>query len=239
MKSGGNCMPRFFLFCGVLASIMMMVIIVVVGQITPDYNPISDTVSQLGTPDSPYAIVINSGYVIYGILICLAAYGLYRSISSTTTVKRLAILLGIHAIGTMLLGVFPDSLNLLPKHLTDDLLHNSISAVSYLPLLAGILIFRRIARQERTLRITGILGLVILIINLPMPVINMIDHLQLITGLLQRLLLGSLFFWLTLTFFLLYRKTAYSKKLGPNFAKNHSRRNQPQGRTYPTRIQIF
>ena len=206
MKSGGDSTPRFFLFCGVLAPVMMVVIIIVVGQITPDYDPISDTISQMGIPDRPHAIVINGGYVIYGILMCLAAYGLYRGISSTSTAKRLAILLGIHAIGTILLGVFPDSLNLLPKHFTDDLLHNTISAISYLPLLIGILIFLGIARQERALKVTGILGLVILIINLPMPVINMIDPLKSIVGLLQRLLAGSSFFWLTLTFFLLHRK---------------------------------
>jgi len=219
MKSGGDSTSRFFLFCGVLAPVMMMVIIIVVGQITPDYNPISDTISQMGTPDRPHAIVINGGYVIYGILMGLAAYGLYRSISSTTTAKRLAILLGIHAIGTILLGVFPDSLNLLPKHFTDDLLHNTISAISYLPLLIGILIFRGIARQERTLKVTGILGLVILIINLPMPVINMIDPLKSIGGLLQRLLSGSSFFWLTLTFFLLYRKRCVLQRTGTQLSQ--------------------
>jgi hypothetical membrane protein len=219
MKSGGDSVSRFFLFCGVLAPVMMMVIIIVVGQITPGYNPVSETISQMGTPDSPYAIVINGGYVIYGILICLAAYGLYRSISSTTTAQRLAILLGIHAIGTMLLGIFPDSLNLLPKHFADDLLHNIISAISYLPLLIGILIFRGIARQERTLKVAGILGIVILIINLPMPVINMIDPLQSIAGLLQRLLSFGSFFWLTLTFFLLYRKRSALQRSGSQLSQ--------------------
>ena len=214
MKSSGDSTSRFLLFCGVLAPVMMMVIILVIGQITPDYNPISDTISQMGTPDSPYAIVLNSGYVIYGISMVLATYGLYRSISSTTTAKILAILLGIHAIGTMLLGVFPDSLNLLHKHFTDDLLHNTISAISYLPLLVGILIFRGIARHEMTLKVAGILGMVILIINLPMPVINMIDPLQSIAGLLQRLLSGGSFFWLTLTFLLLYRKRSALQRSG-------------------------
>lgn len=206
MKSSGDTTARLLLLCGVLAPVMMMVIILVIGQITPDYNPISDTISQMGTPDKPYAIVLNGGYVIYGILIGVAAYGLYRSMSSTTVAKRVAISLGIHAIFTILLGVFPDSLDLLPKHFTDDLAHNTISAISYLPLLAGILIFRGITRQESSLKVTGILGLVIIIINLPMPVINMIDPLKSIGGLLQRLLSGSAFLWLTLTFFFLYRK---------------------------------
>ena len=136
----------------------------------------------------------------------LAACGLYRSISSTTTAQILTILLCIHAMGTILLGLFPDSLDLLPKHFTDDLLHNTVSAISSLPLLIGILIFRRIARQEKALRVLGILGLAIVAISLPMPTIAMFEPLKPISGLLQRLLSGSSFFWLTLTFLLLYRK---------------------------------
>jgi hypothetical membrane protein len=219
MKSSRGSTSQFLLFCGILAPVMMMVIILVIGQITPDYNPISDTICQMGTPERPYAIVLNGGYIIYGILMCLAAYGLYRSISSTATAQILTILLCIHAMGTILLGVFPDSMDLLPKHFTADLLHNTVSAISYLPLLAGILVSRGITRQEKTLKVTGILGLVIIIINLPMPFINMIDPLKSIGGLLQRLLSGSSFFWLSLTFFLLYRKRCALQGTGTRFSQ--------------------
>ncbi len=206
MKSNEDNISRFLLFCGVFAPIMMMVIIIIAGQITPDYNPISDTVSQMGAPERPYSRVLNGGYVIYGILIGVAAYGLCRSMSFTLTAKRLAILLSIHAMGTMLLGFFPDSLDLASKHFTDDIIHNTISVISCLPLLIGILIFRRIARQEKALRVAGILGLVVIAINLPMPIITIFEPLKPISGLLQRLLSGGAFSWLTLTFILLYRK---------------------------------
>jgi len=206
VKSKEDNITRFLLLCGVFAPIIMMSIIIVVGQITPDYDPISNTISQMGTPASPYAILLNGGYVIYGILMGLAACGLYRSISSTIMAQRMTMLLCIHAIGTILLGVFPDSLDLIPKQFTDDLLHNTVSVISYVPLLVGILVFRRIAYQEKALRVAGILGLVIVAISLPMPTIAMFEPLKPISGLLQRLLSGSSFFWLTLTFFLLYRR---------------------------------
>jgi hypothetical membrane protein len=194
---------------------MMMVIILVIGQITPDYNPISDSISRMGTPDRPYAVVLHGSYFVYGVLMGIAAYGLCQTMSCTDSAKRLAILLGIHAIGTMLLAVFPDSVDLPLKHV----IHDVMSVTSYLPLLVGILISRGIARQERTLKVTGILGLVIIIINLPMPVINMIDPLKSIGGLLQRLLSGSSFFWLTLTFFLLYRKRCALRRTGTQLSQ--------------------
>lgn len=210
MKSDGD-LPRFLLFCGVLAPVMMVVVILVVGQITPGYDPVSETVSQMGAAERPYAFVLNAGYVAYGILMGAAAYGLSQIVGLTTRAKTLAVLLGMHAAGTMLLGVFPDTLDLAPKGLTEDFLHNTVSAVSSLPLLVGILVLRGIARQRRALKAAGILGIVVIIANLPMPAIPMLDALQPVSGLLQRLLSGSAFLWLALTFGLLYRAAPRSE----------------------------
>ena len=65
MKTNGNDISRFLLLCGVFAPVMMMFTIFIVGQITQDYNPISDSISQMGIPDRPYSIVLNAGYVVY------------------------------------------------------------------------------------------------------------------------------------------------------------------------------
>ena len=210
MKSSGDNKFQFLLFCGVMAPVMMMVTILVIGQITPDYNPVSQTISRMGTPDRPYAAVLHGGYFVYGILMGIAAYGLWQTMGCTDSGKGLAMLLSTHAMGTILLAIFPDSVDSPLKHI----IHDVMSVISYLPLLVGILLFRGIVRQERTLKIIGILGLAIIIINLPMPVINIIDPLTAISGLLQRLLSGSSLFWLTLTFFLLYRKRSALQRSG-------------------------
>ncbi len=202
MKSSEDSKYRPLLFCGVLAPIIMGVVIIVVGQLTPDYSQVSDSISRMGIPERPYAWLLHSGYYVYGILLGIAAYGLSRTIGSRSKTNALAILLGIHAFGMMLLAVFPDSVNSTFKHIVHDIM----SITSYLPLIIGIFISRKIVRHERTLKVVGILGIFIIIINLPMPVINMVSPLASIGGLLQRILSGCSFFWLTLTFFLLYRK---------------------------------
>ncbi len=205
-KLDSDRISRFLLLFGVFAPITMMVIIIVVGQITPDYNPISDTISQLGTPNSPYSLVLNSGFVIYGILIGITAYGFHRRLRYTAMGNTLVILLGIHAIGIVLLTVFPDSPDFTGKHFTDDILHNTFSAISYPALLVGILVFTRIAREERALKVTAILGLAVVILNLPMPVITMFDPFKPMSGLLQRLFIASSFLWLLFTSLLLYKE---------------------------------
>jgi len=206
MKPEEHGIHRSLLLCGTLAPIVLMTIVFLVGKMTPGYDPVRDTISQMGTPDSPYAIVLTGGYMVYGLLMGAAACGLARSMGSTSTTKTVALLLGIHSLFTMLLGTFPDSLDVVPKSFADDLLHNAISAISYFPLLFGILLFRKIARQDRTLEVLGVFGLGVFTVNLPMPLIAHIEALEAVSGLLQRLLAGASFTWLALTFFLLYKR---------------------------------
>ena len=59
MKLKEDNTSRFLLVCGILAPILMMAIIIVVGAITPDYSPISGTISQMGTPNSPFAFLVS------------------------------------------------------------------------------------------------------------------------------------------------------------------------------------
>ncbi len=202
MKSNQDSKYRFLLFCGVLAPFLLGIIIIVVGQLTPDYSQVTDSVSKAGIPGKPYAWLLHGGYYIYGILMGVAAYGLNRTLSSVPGASGLATLLGIHALGTVLLAVFPDSNDSPFKHVVHDIM----SVTSYLPLIIGIFISRNLARYEMTLKVGGILGIFIIIINLPMPVINMINPLLAVGGLLQRILSACSYLWLALTFLLLYRK---------------------------------
>ncbi len=202
MKQCGDRLTQLFLFCGILAPPVMMIAILVIGQITPNYDPISDSISRMGTPDKPYAMMLHGGYFIYGILMLMATYGLYRIMDHTDNVKKIAILLGIHAVGTVLLAIFPDSIDTPYKHV----IHDVMSTTCYLPLLLSILVFRRITRYREILRVLDVLALSIIVINLPMPVINIVSFLRPIGGLLQRFLIGTSFLWLTLIFYLLHKK---------------------------------
>ncbi len=202
MKQRGDRLTQLFLFCGILAPPVMMIAILVIGQITPNYDPISDSISRMGTPDKPYAMILHGSYFIYGILIVIATCGLYRIMDLTNNVKKITVLLGIHAVGIVLLAIFPDSIDSPYKHV----IHDVMSATCYLPLLLSILVFRGITRYRSILRALDVLALSIIVINLPMPIINIVSFLRPIGGLLQRFLIGTSFLWLTLIFYLLYRK---------------------------------
>jgi hypothetical membrane protein len=187
---------------------MTTILIIVAGQIDPNYSSASDTISRLGASNRPYSIVINTGFVIYGVFICGVAYGFYRKLRYIPLAKILVILIGVHAIGAILLGIFPDSPSVpSDTHWTDGILHDTLSGISHLALLIGILVTAKIAREEKALKAVALIGLAVVVINLPLPVIIVFDPFESINGILQRLFVISSIFWLALTSSVLYKNT--------------------------------
>jgi hypothetical membrane protein len=190
---------RLWLVCGMAAPAALMAVVIVLGQTTPDYSPVSQTISTMGMPGRRYALVLNGSYALYGVAMGLAAFGLFRSTILPQISRRGAVLLAVHAVGTVLLGVFADSSTSLARHVA----HDVVSAVSYLPLLGIILVFHSAARRLRALMLVGIVGLLVVALNVPMPTVTLFHP---YSGLLQRVLAGPAYCWLAGAFGLLYWK---------------------------------
>lgn len=197
---------RFSLLCGILAPSMMFAVIIVVGQITPNYDPFRETISRMGTSESPYAAWLNGGYILYSSLIALTVYGFFLSFRHDHRARLLAALLGVHVLGATLLAVIPDAPNLPGADHSSLNSHNIVSALAYLPLIGAAFVFYRINMRVATLRVAAVLGLVVIVVNLPMPLITRIDAISPISGLLQRLFYAATFSWLALTSWLLFRR---------------------------------
>ena len=193
---------RLFLFCGMIAPVILGITVLVVGYITPGYNPISDSVSLMGTQEQPYAWLLSSGYWLYGVLMCFTAYGLTRIFSNVPQIKSLSTLLGIHALGTILLAVFPDSTTSFSR----EMIHNFVSFIAYAPLLVMIYIFRNLAMYNSSFSRLRSFGLFVLLINIPLPFVHMFGPLSMIGGLLQRVMCACSFMWLRFAFFSIYKK---------------------------------
>jgi hypothetical membrane protein len=206
-KPDGYRLNRLLLLGGVAAPIVMAVIIFIIGQMTPGYNPVVETVSQSATSVSPYAAIQNGGFAFYGLLMVGVAHGFYLRLRYLPQAKVLAVFLAIHGAGAILMAVFADSPDFPGKVFTDDIWHNIFSSVSYSALLLGMLVFARMARKDTTLRGVAILGLVVIFFNLPLPMVTLIDPLKPVSGLLQRLFITSSFLWLILTSLSLYKMT--------------------------------
>ncbi len=191
---------------GLLVPIMMMAVIIIVGQITPNYSPVADTISQMGARKQPYSIILNSAYIIYGIVIITIAYKLYKRLNHSTLVRALLILMFIHACGSICLAVFPDKPDTPGVFVTNNTIHNIFSGISYVSLVLGILFYSVSTLRQKTTKIIGIIGVAVVVINLLMPMINLFIYLREIAGLLQRFLIFCSFSWVVLTSTLLYKR---------------------------------
>ena len=211
---------NFVFFLSMFAILMMMSIIITVGQITPDYSPVSDTISRMGAEIAPYSDILNTGYIIYGIIIIVIVYNLYTRLDHTKIIKLSVILLLLHAFGSIFLAVFPDKPDIPGGYWTANIIHNTFSGMFYASLLLGIIVYSLKALNNKTTRGIAIFGFTLVTINTIMPFINVVSYLTEISGLLQRFLLFLSYFWVVLASSILYRRALLDCSEGFNSIRN-------------------
>ncbi len=84
---------------GIAAPFLMLCIVLLVGFITPEYNPIKHTVSQMATAGRPYAALVNTGFALYGLLIIGFAGSLPAKFSGASW-SFISALIVVHALTT-------------------------------------------------------------------------------------------------------------------------------------------
>ncbi|UCE97807.1 MAG: DUF998 domain-containing protein [Dehalococcoidia bacterium] len=196
----------FVYILGIFAIIMMSSIIITVGQITPDYNPISDTISRMGAKIAPYSNVLNTGYIIYGIIILIITFHLCKKLVYTKHFILPMILLLLHAFGSIFLAVFPDKPDIPGGYFTANIVHNIFSAMFYASLLLGIIVFSIKSLKDNKMKGIALFGIILVTLNIIMPFINVVSYLKEISGLLQRSLLFLSYFWVVITSSLIYKR---------------------------------
>ena len=191
---------------GIFAIIMMSSIIIIVGQITPDYNPTSDTISRMGAKIAPYSSVLNTGYIIYGIIILIITFNLYTKLAYSKPIKLPLILLLLHAFGSIFLAVFPDKPDIPGGYFTANIVHNTFSGMFYASMLLGIIVYSKKSLKDNKTKGIALFGIILVTINIIMPFINVVSYFKEISGLLQRTLLFLSYFWVVITSSLTYKR---------------------------------
>jgi hypothetical membrane protein len=191
---------------GIFAIIMMSSIIITVGHITPDYNPISDTISRMGAKIAPYSSVLNTGYIIYGIIILIITSNLCTKLVYTKSIILPMILLLLHAFGSIFLAVFPDKPDIPGGYFTANIVHNTFSTMFYASLLLGIIVYSIKSLKDNKMKGIALFGIILVTINIIMPFINAVSYFKEISGLLQRSLLFLSYFWVVIASSVTYKR---------------------------------
>lgn len=127
--------------CGAMAAPVMAGFILAATLITPGYNHVSEPLSHLGAKDRPHPLVLNSGMVLFGVLVMTYALGIYRYVP-VRRFRRLATacfaLFGAGIVAAGLLNCDPDAEG---STSLEERLHNFFASTGYVGLLLGTLVY--------------------------------------------------------------------------------------------------
>lgn len=194
-------MSRILTFGGVAGPILFTVIVVTCGALRPEYNHLSQFISELGESGGTNAGLMNyAGFMLSGSLILVSGLGLAGRLPRSGLTITGALLVALFGAGIFAAGVFSCDPGCLPEDPSrEGFLHNLVSLIAFVAMIVGVALlgfqFRRMPGWQGfagysfvTAAVAAALLVGMMTISAVMPVI----------GLAQRVFLGCLFLWLVL-----------------------------------------
>jgi hypothetical membrane protein len=208
------------LVCGVVAGPLFVITFLVAGVIKPDYSPLKHDVSALELGDFGWIQSLN--FVVTGLLTLAFAAGLRRELNTEKGTKWGPRLIGLWAIGLVGSGIFiTDPIGGYPPGSPVEggevtghgVLHNICAGLSFISLLAAIILFTRVfaARRQRAWAFCSILCGTVLVVAIIVASYgaSRTGGVAEVDGLYQRIAGSSGMVWLTtLALNLLRRRSA-------------------------------
>lgn len=184
--------------CGILAPVLWAAAIIFCGSLRPEYNHLTQYISELGERGSSTEFIIRyAGFVPTGLMHMAFAAFLYVVFQGRRLAAIAALLLAINGLARIGAGIFPCEVGCAgPRLLISQKLHSLSSGVGFLALIGAAILWGILLKRYRSLRwlslysvAAGILGLVFLLVML------WDAELRINTGLYERLSTGILSLW--------------------------------------------
>jgi hypothetical membrane protein len=193
--------PRHLALAGVLAPLVLASAILIAGLTWDDFSHRTQNISDLGGTTAPYPLVLNTGLVVFGLLVAAFALGLRRS-----HLGRLAVsvgpLVGYFGVATVVQGFTPCT-PACAEGTPADAVHGLAALTGFLAVAVAMLLLRRALRAEpgwrAYARFSGLAGLFTLLFLAAWFVAGAVDPEGLHAGTLQRLFVAAVLVWLGVT----------------------------------------
>jgi hypothetical membrane protein len=131
---------RFVALCGMTAPVLMLVLWTVASLMRPGYDQLSQYGSELGI--GPNAIIMNTNFVVTGLLVIAFATGLFASIRRVRWIQIGSILLGVFGAGEVAGGFFPcDPGCPITAHSISQIAHNVDAVVAFVAIALAPFLF--------------------------------------------------------------------------------------------------
>ena len=191
---------------GIIGPILFAIIVIPLGYLWTGYNPLTQTISELGATNAPNMGLQALNFAILGILTIVFAIGLttYNGLFRSTTV-----LVGMYGLGTLLVAFLPcDPGCSFRGSSVVQVAHSLDALISFIGLAIAPLLFWRSSRTVPSWTRTSVWSLRVAMASIPLLVAYLVItvlSLSPYTGLFQRIFFGLLFAWMTMIAIRLFR----------------------------------
>jgi hypothetical membrane protein len=182
--------------CGILGPVFYFIVIAVVGYLHPSYSHISQSMSELGSVDAPYAVIINTlGFPLLGLFMIAFSIGIDRGIEKNRASKVGPALVTLSGLALIMTGIFrcdPGCVDVTWAGFTHSIFATT-AAISFS--IAPIFIAVRQWSDSRWKRYS-LFSWLIAIITLLLSMLYSLDIFESYVGLLQRVSMGLPLVWM-------------------------------------------
>lgn len=186
---------RLLAICGIIGPILYTIVLVTLGFLQPGYNHITQTMSELGAVDAPYAIVMNTaGLSTLGLLIIAFAIALNRGISDE---KIGPTLVGASGAALVMTGIFPCDPGCVNVSIVGTL-HSIFAIVAAFAMILALLPISQRLKKDKQWQGYAIYSLITLVVALSVSAVYGFNIFEPWNGALQRASMGVLLLWMEL-----------------------------------------
>lgn len=193
------------LLCGVVAPLLWVAVIVIAGELRPDFDPVRQYISELGERGSRTEVFMRyAGFVATGLMHVLYAMAFYATVSRISAQVRLtlllAMLIGLNGIGRIGAGIFACEPGCVAPEVLVQRLHSLSATLAFFSIASAAVFGAILFRSDHRLRplsayslASGCAGLIFLWLMSS----SVATHA--FTGLYERLASGVLTLWVFVT----------------------------------------
>lgn len=194
-----------FVYSGLIGPIIYAIVLFSLGILEPGYDPISQSMSELGAVDAQNALVMNTlGFPLLGLFFILFSVGVHQNISSDKAARIGPLMIAISGVFLLLTGIFQCDSGCIDVTLHGEL-HSffaTLAAIVMIPV--PLTIIPHIYSDEswrHYIRISWFIVIMASIVSL----LYMFPELEAWTGLLQRLAMAGPLIWIEVTAFKIHQ----------------------------------
>jgi len=189
-------LSRYLAICGVLAPLVIIALVLVGAAVTPGYDHIENTMSQLSAVGTPHPEWMNAAFILYGILIIGLSFAVRQQLDPRPRTTIVWLMIITHGVGVILTALFPYNIAITEGiHSLKDISHHLVSIVACAAFIIAMLMMARMVWADPAWRGVTRISLAAIGVVSILFVFTLIPAFRDIAGLLQRVSALAMFIY--------------------------------------------